>query len=47
MVAKKSLLLNELYFKANINEQFLLIDDNEEVKGLKDNPVIIPKKRVV
>lgn len=31
MVAKKSLLLNELYFKANINEQFLLIDDNEEL----------------
>ena len=30
-----------------ITDKGTLIDDNEEVKGLKDNPVIIPKKRVV
>ena len=30
-----------------ITDKGTLIDDNEEVKGLQNNPVIIPKKRVI
>ena len=30
-----------------ITDKGTVIDDNEEVKGLENNPVIIPKKRVV
>mgnify|MGYP000706248956 FL=1 len=30
-----------------ITDKGTLIDDSEEVKGLRENPVVIPKKRVV
>ena len=47
VILQNTVIGNNVNMNNVITDKGTLIDDNEEVKGLKDNPVIIPKKRVV
>ena len=47
VILQNTVIGNNVTMSNTITDKGILIDDNEEVKGLENNPVIIPKKRVV
>ena len=47
VILQNTVIGNNVTMNNAITDKGTLIDDNEEVKGLEHNPVIIPKKRVV
>ena len=47
VILQNTVIGNNVMMNHAITDKGTLVDDNEEVKGLIDNPVVIPKKRVV
>ncbi len=47
VILQNTVIGNNVTMNNTITDKGTLIDDNEEVKGLENNPLIIPKKRVV
>ena len=47
VILQNTVIGNNVMMNHAVTDKGTLVDDNEEVKGLIDNPVVIPKKRVV
>ncbi|MBQ5696024.1 MAG: glucose-1-phosphate adenylyltransferase subunit GlgD [Clostridium sp.] len=47
IILQNTVIGNKVFMKNAITDKGTLIDDREEVKGLENNPVIIPKKKLV